>query len=476
MKIEDTIKAYELLVEIYSSESGEYAVRLRETLENIREKLYGLINDSYLDYLHEKSNLSKNDFNELAKSLANRVPFHWKVDFGNVFLEEGFDVVVGNPPYIENRNYNVSDLKIIECTKRINKQRGKTNEPLFYDSKDCGNTHAYFIERSIKLLRKKGRFGFIVPIALVSTSRMSRIRAFIHANSSEVEYFNFDDRPGKIFSGIEHCRETIVMTEKGMGVNSVTTSKYHRWYSRNRSKLLRNLKAHEWQIPNPTDVIPKIGTRTEEVILKKLEQKSRGKHVEDYLGDSGTKLWYHNAPQYWIHTHTERYLPKVEYYSQLKENKITGEKTPYDFKESKISSHYKPLILEIEDSFIVNSLLNSSLFYWWFVVWSDGRDLLAEHINSFPVNLEAFTEGMKGRLYKLAEELMKSYDQNSNIKINERKGGYVVKIKEILPSKSKNIIDQIDDILAEHFGFTEKEKEFIKKFDIEFRVDSINSE
>jgi type I restriction-modification system DNA methylase subunit len=482
MRIEDTIKAYEALVEIYSLESGENAVRLRETLENIRKKLYEVISSSYLALLKGKA--PDNDFDELGKNLTSRTPFHWKVDFSDVFLNGGFDVITGNPPYIEDRNNNVIDLIIIQSMKtpieRENPKRPwkklspkkKSGEPFFYASKDCGNTHAYFIERSIKLLKNRGRFGFIVPIALVSTDRMSCIRKFIHTNSSEVEYYNFDDRPGKIFSGIEHCRETIVLTEKGKGEGCVLTSKYHRWHSENRSKLLKTLKTHKWRIINPADSIPKIGTKTEEDILQKLQQKSGGKSVQDYLKDSGIKVWYHNAPQYWIHAHTEEYLPKVEYYSKLKENKVTGEKLPYDLKETKVSSHYKPVTLEKNNAPIINGLLNSSLFYWWFVVWSDGRDLLADHIKSFPISLEAFSETKKDRLKKLVEELMKSYDKNSNIKVNERMGGYAIKIKEIIPSKSKAIIDEIDDIFAECFGFSQKEREFISKFDIEFRMES----
>ncbi len=87
---------------------------------------------------------------------------------------------------------------------------------MFYFSNNCGNTHAYFIERSLKLLKDEGKFGFIVPVALVSTERMNSIREVTFMdNSSEVNYYNFDDRPSKIFRGIEHCRSTIVFTEKG---------------------------------------------------------------------------------------------------------------------------------------------------------------------------------------------------------------------------------------------------------------------
>jgi hypothetical protein len=37
-------------------------------------------------------------------------------------------------------------------------------------------------------------------------------------------------------------------------------------------------------------------------------------------------------------------------------------------------------------------------------------------------------------------------------------------------------IDQIDDIFAELFGFTEKEEDFIRNFDLEFRIESTNFE
>ena len=471
MRIEDTIKAYEKLVEIYSLESGENAVKIRDTLEKIRKKLYEVINNSYLDFLHENGNLEKNEFNELGKNLASRIPFHWEIDFGNVFANGGFDVVVGNPPYIEDRNYNRFDLKVIECIKKVSRaKRKKIKVPLFYNSKDCGNTHAYFIERSIELLNQKGRFGFIVPIALVSTDRMNSIREFIHNNSSEVKYYNFDDRPGKIFSGLEHCRATIVVTEKGTGLSSVTTSKYHRWHTKDRPRLLKALKTSCWSIVSPEEIIPKIGTTIEMDVLDKLRQKSNGKTIGDSLKDKGTKIWYHNAPQYWIHAHTEDYLPKVEYYDKFGEGSKTGGKILHDLKETKISSHYKPLAFDLESSSIINGLLNTSLFYWWFVIWSDGRDLLAQHIKTFPLNLETFTGSLKDRLRKLVDELMKSYEENSNIKINERSGGYVIKIKEIIPSSSKEIIDQIDDIFAEYFEFTDEEKDFIRKFDIEFRI------
>ena len=141
-----------------------------------------------------------------------------------------------------------------------------------------------------------------------------------------------------------------------------------------------------------------------------------------------------------------------------------------DLKDVKVSSHYKSISVSSEHALIVLGLLNSSLFYWWFVVWSDGRDLLTQHINSFSINLEKFPKNLKERLKPLTDKLMTNYEDTSNLKINVRKGDYAVKIKEIIPQKSKSIIDKIDDIFAEYFEFNDKEKDFIRKFDIEFRI------
>ncbi len=269
-------------------------------------------------------------YNLVSKELPNRKPFHWSIDFGHILQEGGFDVIIGNPPYIEDGNYNKAELYIIKCDKDISKQRirKKTkkkayrndaaeieNSPLFYSTKDCGNTYAYFIERSIKLLKMNGRFGFIVPLSLISTERMKSIRDSITNNSCEVNYYNFDDRPGKIFSGLEHCRSTILITEKGSGVNNVTTSKYHRWFSRDRPRLFKNLETNYWDISDSREIIPKIGTMTEKYILTKLNKKSNGMTAKDFVKENGVKIWYHNAPQYWIHAHTTEYLPKIEYYN-----------------------------------------------------------------------------------------------------------------------------------------------------------------
>jgi hypothetical protein len=137
-----------------------------------------------------------------------------------------------------------------------------------------------------------------------------------------------------------------------------------------------------------------------------------------------------------------------------------------------ISTHYKAITFDEKYSHIVNGLMNTSLFYWWFVIWSDGRDLLNQHVTSFPIDLSSFPSDKSATLQTLVNDLMQSYFDNSNIKMNTRDNGkYCIRIREILPKRSKSIIDKIDDMFADYFEFSKEEKEFIKTFDLKFRIE-----
>ena len=104
---------------------------------------------------------------------------------------------------------------------------------------------------------------------------MSSVRKVIQENSSKVKYYNFDDRPSKIFSGIEHCRSTIVITAKGKGVRKVTTSKFLKWCAEERGDFLKNLKTTSWVVTPQGETVPKIGTNTEREIIQKLRDIGR---------------------------------------------------------------------------------------------------------------------------------------------------------------------------------------------------------
>jgi hypothetical protein len=67
---------------------------------------------------------------------------------------------------------------------------------------------------------------------------------------------------------------------------------------------------------------------------------------------------------------------------------------------------------------------------------------------------------------------MQDYKYHSKVKI--RKDG--VKLQEFYPSRSKPIIDEIDRVLARHYGFTDEELDFIINYDIKYRMGHGNEE
>lgn len=65
---------------------------------------------------------------------------------------------------------------------------------------------------------------------------------------------------------------------------------------------------------------------------------------------------------------------------------------------------------------------------------------------------------------------MSDFKENSVIKtVNYKKWGQM-SIQNIFPRLSKPIIDQIDEVLADHYGFSDEEMDFIINYDIKYRV------
>jgi hypothetical protein len=122
------------------------------------------------------------------------------------------------------------------------------------------------------------------------------------------------------------------------------------------------------------------------------------------------------------------------------------------------------------DASVLAATLNSSLFYWWFVLLSNCRDLTLREIENFPLSLENMSAVTKQRLAELNDALMKDLKQHSQRKEAFYKTTGQVIYDEFYPKHSKPIIDEIDRVLAEHYGFTEEELDFIINYDIKYRM------
>lgn len=95
--------------------------------------------------------------------------FDWVDAFPDVFCNGGFDYVVGNPPYVEVKNYNVA----LPCMAAYIKQ--------VYPSARNGKIDLAipFIERGMRLLNPNGRLGFVVQKRFFKTDYGKGIRRLL---------------------------------------------------------------------------------------------------------------------------------------------------------------------------------------------------------------------------------------------------------------------------------------------------------
>lgn len=110
--------------------------------------------------------------------------FVWEEEFSEVFEQGGFDVVVGNPPYItfalgKKQEFASKDIEYY-----------KTKFPL--SSVYKVSSYLIFIEMSLSLISKKGLLSFIVPNALYTNYYYSKFREYIINNYSIHNLFNLD--------------------------------------------------------------------------------------------------------------------------------------------------------------------------------------------------------------------------------------------------------------------------------------------
>ena len=117
---------------------------------------------------------------------------------------------------------------------------------------------------------------------------------------------------------------------------------------------------------------------------------------------------------------------------------------------------------------IVGATITSSLFYWNYIAYTDCRNLQKSFIISFRLSDAIYSAQS---LALMGNELFADYKKNKYTKSTHYKTtGNDDIYEEYYPKKSKSIIDKIDKVLAQNYGFTEEELDFIINYDIKYRM------
>lgn len=360
--------------------------------------------------------------------LASHQPFHWLAEFYQIIHDHGgFDVIIGNPPYVEYNRKNKESKKAISDIYKL----------VGYKTIKCGNLYAYLVERSCQISNNSDNIGFIVPLTLASNNNMLELRKLIVRNG--LSWFShYEVRPAKLFEGAEQ-RLTIFIMRMSFRTSIFSTS-IIRWHNEHRHTLFVSIHYAE-SFFNGT--IWRTSAPIESSIYHKFIQQNPSSL---FIRDKGFPLQYRTAGvRYWIifvnnGFGTDSLSNKTVYYDKLDQSKF------------------------------FMAAFNSSIYWWYYALNFDMFNHKDYMIFGFRLSYH-----QDGNLAKLANLLEEDLENNKVEQIINSKTRGIISTSYYQKKKSKPIIDEIDKVLAKYYGFTEEELDFIINYDIKYRMgDELN--
>lgn len=485
-------RAYRQFREQQTTWGGQIGPRakldLRDRLRDLSAEL-----DRYLARLygiHPESSRSPLEYEQRFNQWrASHQPFHWLVDFYGLMHRGGFDVIIGNPPYVSVRK--ISYLKPSNNTSRYS------------------DIYAYVVMRCLELAGSRGRCGMIVPLSLTFSEDFGYLRSSL-SEWGRGWYSSYDNIPAALFSGVSQ-RCTIWLGSHGE--SQMFVGPMHRWRAKYRPSLLSTITYTPIAVTHVhTFGIPKVAGATLQDILTRQRLYARP-----------GPLYTRDDP---LATHRLMFAPSARnFMSVYAERPPTLGVVSLDRTSSK-----SPGVLRFRSSDTRFAALASTLGetgFWYWLTRGDGFDVTGWLLSDFLMALNAVPAEHCALLCQLgellherrfealvfkknagkfvgnfnyrgmpevtrradlvllaglgasrdeAEELF-DYVQRT-LAINEQAGekGIPDSIKAMFPplpvdeDRHRSVFRDADELIQQHYGFTDEELDFIINYDIKYRM------
>ena len=360
-------------------------------------------------------------------------------------VQEGFDLLIGNPPYAPLGRLQRSDL-----STRFKSVHGRPS------ARD--NLFPLFIEMMWGLTRLDHHSAaLVVPLSIAyhRGTQLNSCREAMMEVGGEWRFAFFDREPHSLFGEDVKTRNAIIFhRQTSDGKRALFTTSLQKWTSRSRDKLFSSLKFTELTHSDIRLGIPKIGSTSQARALRLLQGRNH------YLGGE----WVDASPFLLRHLVDETDRPRIFLAS-----------TAYNFLNVFRWYEMRPMpghlsenpVLAMEfasesKARVMLAVLSSRLIFWYWQALCDGFHVPRWFVEAIPFTCGSFSNAQHCRLAKLGESLWRCIQKEPLISVNGGRSSIAFR-----PFLCEEIRDGIDEILIEAAGidssFAAELKSFVRR-------------
>lgn len=453
--------------------------RVLPTLENNIKSGNSLIDTDYYD--------NQLDFGEERKIK----PFSWQKAFPEVFKNEGFDVVIGNPPYVFTRDVDWSDEVKNYYWSKFEISKGSDNSRKNQSGKI--NLYILFIIKSTELLNKNGFLSFIIPNGLLRTTTYDTARKFILERTSIERIVDLKDG---VFEGVTAStiiisllnnndkRDTLIIDANckidGF-INETNTTKvtqssflnnvshtFSLYINPEEQKIFTKISNSNFYLKDIIiDIIEGIVAHKEfisnKIVTNQYRPMLEGKDIKKYQTNFGGNYVLFDRKK--LHRARPEYVWEAT--KKIVIQRISGGKSPLvcTIDKNKYLAFASTNLLLIKDSFeieypyeLICALINSKLLNFYYSKnFSNGSNLTVNISKTFLEMLPLPIQPNKELVKNIATIVEQLLSLNEEIKTSTLETK-----KEQIKSKIEYFEDKINELVYQLYNITDEERKIIE--------------
>jgi predicted RNA methylase len=409
----------------------------------LKRDYFGESNAEKRSGLRERIRIMENELAEKSDSRDIKALCQWNhsdtihspcFDSRWMFGVENFDIVIGNPPY---------GARLSESQKKFCRKHYQSVKTIKGKQKGSLDSFSLFIEHGFHAVKQNGHVNFIVPLSAISSDSMTALHDLLFKKCGQIKVSSYSDRPRQIFVDGHRPISILFLQKSETRCKSILTTKLMRWFPQlSLQDLIDSLEFTESQKHYKYGCFARIGTETESHILSKI-YAAENVPLSDLLSESGSPLYYRNADG--------------GYYSLV-------------LNHSTQSKYESEIFFDKKFVNVIGAFLSSNLYFWHQKVYSDNYHLKRADIETFPIPLSKISDDVIKTLNNLYALYVRNVEKCSITRATNAYSATKV-IKEYKLMNARYHAHLIDDVICPLYGLTDEEREFVRDFEIKFRID-----